>query len=263
MTTVNIQAALPPDITNISGFAAPTSNLIEWDPIADVNLFSVNVYRSVTNDRDTAVAFGPGAQLSSQYVDADAAAGTTYYYWARSVNLQGQATGNWSSGQFDGLAITTAYVTAEDIAPNSISQVSEVSSSDVTISTWNTWKTIATTTTTTSNSGKMILDFNFEQIIKPQLANNSYYKVDMRVEISDDTGILYQGEVPIAIQTRGNSTADSAPFYQRYIEARRMVAIGTGNYTTTIKLRQIRSSNGTSGQIQVRNPNIIQVALYK
>lgn len=263
MTTLNIKQPLPPNITGFTGWAAPTSNLIEWDPMSDPNLFSVNVYRSNTNDRDTAVAFGPGAGLATQYIDAVAGSGTTYYYWARTVNLENQATGNWTSGVNDGLAITTSYVTRDMIAQDSVSSLYGVNPVNATVSSWDNYETVATATVDLVEDGKLTVDFDFQHILNPVLANNSSYEVDMRVELTGGATTIVEFETPIAILVRGNATTSSAPFYQRFVSARKTLSLPAGTYTTTVKLKQVKSNAGTTGSISVQNINIISVAFYR
>ncbi|HLB00913.1 MAG TPA: hypothetical protein VJO14_05975, partial [Bacteroidota bacterium] len=93
---------------------------IEWEPINDESYDVVEVWRSLTNDRDTATL--KGAIHSNVFVDASVTVSTTYYYWFRTKSIFGTYSA-WESGQTAGHSVATAQITTAEIADNAISQI--------------------------------------------------------------------------------------------------------------------------------------------
>ena len=263
MTTLNLTKPIPPDIVNLTAFPGVKSILLEWNPIADINLFSVNVYRSETNDRNTAVNFGPGAQLSSQYVDGVITPGTTYYYWARSVDTDGNATGNWSSGQFDGVSTTAPLLTAADIRLGSIISSTTFSNPDVTVSTWDSYQLLESSNVSViETGGTLIIDYGFTNKITPQLANNSWYSTQIKFEVVG----LQSKEIISSFTSRGANVPQPnlINFYDRNPRGRLAVDVVAGQtYTVNLWLKQTRSGATVSGQTVAADINLTTLLVHK
>lgn len=110
--TVLGDTVAPDAPSGVSGQAMDRTAAIKWtNPLDEsgtktvVDFDAVEVYRSTTNDSDTAVYVGENS--GQVYLDEKLTNDTTYYYWLKSRDFAGNLSG-FHATQFAGLAITPA-----------------------------------------------------------------------------------------------------------------------------------------------------------
>lgn len=82
--------ATPPAIGSLTAVGTFRSVMLTWTMLEYLNHSRVEVYRAGTNSRGSASLIG--TSLGNLYVDASAATGITYYYWARAVGVDTAGT---------------------------------------------------------------------------------------------------------------------------------------------------------------------------
>ena len=120
MASILAQAKTAPLISNLvaQGDTAGTGVLLHWINPVDLELASIEVWVATTNDRATASLVKTVVGNSYFYLGT---AGTTYYFWIRSVNVFGSSTGAWvPTSSTGGVAGTVGLVTTTDIALNAV-----------------------------------------------------------------------------------------------------------------------------------------------
>lgn len=77
----------PPVLTEVQAHGAFRNVIIIWKRVAYRNHAYVEVWRSLTNNLSTAARLG--TTTADVYADATGTPNTTYYYWVRAVNIEG------------------------------------------------------------------------------------------------------------------------------------------------------------------------------
>lgn len=125
MTNISLIPKEAPELTNLqtAGNSAGTGISVSWEVPADSEYWLTEVWASQTNDRSTATLAAKVVGTTFIFLSE---ATVEHFFWIRSVNIYGSATGKWfplsSAAGVSGIA--DAIVT-EDIAPNAVSDVTQ------------------------------------------------------------------------------------------------------------------------------------------
>ena len=120
MASILAQAKTAPLISNLvaQGDTAGTGILLHWTNPVDLELASIEIWVATTNDRASASLVRTVVGNSYFYIGT---AGTTYYFWVRSVNTFGSSTGAWvPSGATSGVSATVGLIVTSQITPNAV-----------------------------------------------------------------------------------------------------------------------------------------------
>jgi hypothetical protein len=109
-------------VTNLTAVNGIRSVLLSWDSTLDPTFFTIQIWRSDTNDRAAASLIG--TTLSNHYTDSTVLAGSTHYYWIRGVNdFDNTIVGEWEpAGATSGVSITADLTSTEDIDPFAVTR---------------------------------------------------------------------------------------------------------------------------------------------
>lgn len=106
----------PDIINNLTALARVKGILLHWDnPIDQLNVARINIYRHTSDDRAAAEAAGVYASVpypTDQYFDDLGAAALTRYYWARPVDANDNE-GDWNAS--GGVSATSLENTADGV----------------------------------------------------------------------------------------------------------------------------------------------------
>ncbi len=110
LTPTNVVPSPPTGLTTISLWGIGG---IQWvNSTTDKDLRSTFVYRSTTNDRNTATLIGKIVSPGYIYIDPGLATGITYYYWLKYEDVFGQLS-DWND--VSGGSITPPVIQASDL----------------------------------------------------------------------------------------------------------------------------------------------------
>lgn len=138
MASLNLTAVVPAIVTNLTVSSVFKSASLKWDASSGLS----DVYNVARNTSDTPVGATTIATTETNaYVDNSGTAGTTYYYFVRTVNQFGKA-GPWSSSvTFNASAVTTNDVTSTGNPPlQTVTSNLEASAGSIT-SNYGVWST--------------------------------------------------------------------------------------------------------------------------
>lgn len=270
MTVFNILKALPPDVTGLTVTASQNNNVLTWDTNLTSSLLTTNIYRATINNRAFATLIG-SSQLGTTYTDAGITPGTTYYYWARTVDQDGLESGNWSSGSTAGLSLLARKILTSDITNGSVSARSYTSGGSASFGSWDTYNTILASSSFVvgSASATISLTYNFELSLysATSIAANSMYGVTMKLVLRNTTSSsdVLTVEVPIVQLSDGTAKATYGPdFNQRLFSGTRVYPAGAAanTYVATLYLKQTRTDSGTVGSVSAGNVNLSLTGVY-
>lgn len=120
MTTKIINATPAPSLSGlvVEGNTAATGLNLTWDTPNDGTYFTTEIWASPTNNRATAVKY---ANVAGGHYLFTIAAGSTYYFWIRSVNIYSANNGAWyPASATGGISGTVAKIATADILDNAI-----------------------------------------------------------------------------------------------------------------------------------------------
>lgn len=110
---------VPPTPTNVEAVGLFQDILVTWDLIQYRNHAFVEVFRNSVDNQGTAVLVA--TVPDNRYVDTDVTLGASYYYWVRSVNVQG------ARGEFNAISGTGAslVIPAQAILDSLLGDITE------------------------------------------------------------------------------------------------------------------------------------------
>ncbi len=92
---------------------------LSWTNPDDEDLWKIEIWRSNSNDRTTALAIASVSDPANVYTDVPLTNGATRYYWVRAVNTSGE-TGDWNAATDEGVVGTTRKLSAADYGEGSV-----------------------------------------------------------------------------------------------------------------------------------------------
>lgn len=270
MTVFNILKTTAPAISNLVVTASQNNNVITWDSNLTDQLLSTNIYRNTTNNRNTATKIGT-SQINNTYTDATITPGTTYYYWAKTVDKEGVESGDWSTGTTAGISILARKILTGDITSGSVSARSYTSGGSAAFGSWDTYNTVLASSSFVvgSATATISLTYNFEVTLysATSIAANSMYGVTMKLILRNTTSStdVLTVEVPIIQLSDGTAKAVYGPdFNQRLFSGTRVYPAGAAanTYVATLYLKQTRTDAGTVGSVSAGNVNLALTGVY-
>lgn len=187
MTDFNL---LPVPAVTLNNLTAPSildGVKLAWDALFDINLFTVEIWRSDDNDRSNATL--KGNALGSEFLDESAIAGNTYFYWIRAKTFDGRTDGAWEPvSATGGVQSDTLFVTFGVIADSAVqtTTLAANAATDMTVVTENA--IVLTDTFDTEWNKLMKIDFTVPATFEVLLTYNSNMSYDPSGFVVDATG---------------------------------------------------------------------------
>ena len=280
MTDLTAFQPIPEQVISLTAESILRGVKVEWelellgrdDTLLDDKY--VEIYCSETNDIATATIIGK-TKAANNYIDTSTAAGTTYNYWATSVNETGIQNPNTYPADLAGVSVIVDQVATIDIEDDAVSQMFIDVGVDFTASLWNIWEVLVTTPVIlpTDLSKPVVFTVAGDFLTSSAgLPTNGFYSLKVILVLTDHNDVFVSENNQLLIwQTSGTylpsgNWGDSYNYATADITTTLVeldVSALTGGFKAVLYTEQDRSGAGVVGETYFSSPSIMTQVLYK